>query len=286
MGEFKFACPNCGQHITAAASASGTKLECPTCFRKIIVPQAPTDGDSKFILSAAQADKPRPLPTATLFDSGVLTPRRHSIVPAVLLVVCLLGVGGAVFLLRGKLFGPAKSTTQVTNDLAAKPAVPLVTHPVPTNTSWTLDLTNAIVPDEVAAGSIHGGGFLCERASLQGGNLGLRQGRTSQDLRINIVFFAKLGEELSGKTLEVTPERVPPLPKVTLHWTDDRNKGVNQNIPNGYALKIAFGPAANGRITGKLFIALPDESKSFVAGTFDAEIRKPPPPKPPKPKTK
>ena len=45
-----------------------------------------------------------------------------------------------------------------------------------------------------------------------------------------------------------------------------------------------IGEAANGRMPGKIYICLPDENKSFVAGTFDAEIRKPPPPKPPKPK--
>src|SRR5712672_2412427 len=60
MSEFKFACPVCGQHITADSSTSGGQLECPTCFRKIVVPQAPTAGDSKFIISAAQVAKPRP----------------------------------------------------------------------------------------------------------------------------------------------------------------------------------------------------------------------------------
>jgi hypothetical protein len=69
-----------------------------------------------------------------------------------------------------------------------------------------------------------------------------------------------------------------------LRWKDDQDKGVSQNIGSGYALKVAFGPVVNKRITGKLYIALPDESKSFVTGTFDAEIRQPPAPKLPKPK--
>ena len=41
MSEFKFACPVCGQHITAGSSASGSQIVCPTCFQKIVVPQAP-----------------------------------------------------------------------------------------------------------------------------------------------------------------------------------------------------------------------------------------------------
>jgi len=35
-----------------------------------------------------------------------------------------------------------------------------------------------------------------------------------------------------------------------------------------------------GRMPGKIYLALPDDLKSFVAGTFNAEIRKPPAPKP------
>ena len=53
MSEFKFACPVCGQHITADSSASGSQLDCPTCFRKIVVPQAPA-AETKLLLSATQ----------------------------------------------------------------------------------------------------------------------------------------------------------------------------------------------------------------------------------------
>jgi len=46
-------------------------------------------------------------------------------------------------------------------------------------------------------------------------------------------------------------------------------------------LKVIFGQAANSRMPGKLYISFPDDDKSFAAGTFIAEIRKPPPPRPP-----
>ncbi len=41
MSEFKYACPVCGQHIKCDSSQGGSVMECPTCFQKIIVPQAP-----------------------------------------------------------------------------------------------------------------------------------------------------------------------------------------------------------------------------------------------------
>src|SRR5215831_4051497 len=97
MSEFKFACPVCGQHITADSSASGGQLSCPTCFRKIVIPQAPTAGDSKFILSAAQVAKPRP---ASATSTSIMPPPapKTSILPLVGIgLVVLLGMGGGVY---------------------------------------------------------------------------------------------------------------------------------------------------------------------------------------------
>ena len=42
MGAFKFACPVCGQHITAESGNAGAHIECPTCFKKLLVPQSPS----------------------------------------------------------------------------------------------------------------------------------------------------------------------------------------------------------------------------------------------------
>src|ERR1043165_4171522 len=51
MSEFKFACPVCGQHITCDARTSGSQMECPTCFRKLTVPQPPATGSPNLVLT-------------------------------------------------------------------------------------------------------------------------------------------------------------------------------------------------------------------------------------------
>ena len=51
-----------------------------------------------------------------------------------------------------------------------------------------------------------------------------------------------------------------------------------------HGAKLVFGDAANARMPGSIYISFPDDAKSFVAGTFEAEIRKPAPPKPKQPK--
>jgi hypothetical protein len=38
-------------------------------------------------------------------------------------------------------------------------------------------------------------------------------------------------------------------------------------------MKQEFGTANDGKIPGKLHLRLPDEERSFVIGTFEAEIK-------------
>lgn len=283
MSEFKFACPVCGQHITADTRASGSHLECPTCFQKLVVPQAPASADSKLILSATQVGKPRPVPT----DPGTravggrpsLAARLTPIL--VVLVLLALAAGAAVVAYKKQLFKPHPAADTPAQPIVATPSP----NPVPTNITWTLNLTNATIPEAVPAGSLHGSGFQCERVVLQGGNLSFRQGKHwPPDLGLTVLLFAQQAEDLSGKTVEVSPDRTPPLPRLILRWKDEQQQGAKEEFLSGYALKLTFGPVANGRIPGQIYVSLPDEQKSFLAGTFAAEIRKPAPPKNPKPK--
>jgi hypothetical protein len=110
----------------------------------------------------------------------------------------------------------------------------------------------------------------------------LRQGEIwPPEYGIGIMLSARPGEELSGKTVLVTPDQATGAPPVILRWKEeDQARAISKTISNGYALKVVFGKAANGRMPGKVYIALPDEAKSVAAGTFDAEIRQPDPARP------
>jgi hypothetical protein len=285
MSEFKFACPVCGQHITADSATSGGHLECPTCFQNIVIPQAPASGESKFILSASQVNKPRPQSNLGRSDvsGGAIKSSKAAIFTGIGLLLVLAAAGAGVFIFRDRIFKkPASdsSSNKATNLARAKPSAPVKTYSVPTNIDWSLDLTALTIPDEPASGKIHGSGFFGEKVTLQGGNLTFRQGKVwPPDLGLSVQLFAQQAEELSGKSVEISPDRAPPVPKVTLRWKDASAKPANRTIPSGYALKVSFGQAANGRIPGKIYVCLPDDVKSFVAGNFEAEIRKPNPPK-------
>jgi hypothetical protein len=274
MSEVKFACPVCGQHITAGAEAAGTQLECPTCFRKIIVPQGPAGG-SNLILSATQVTNARPLITEDHRRSRTIASGSRAGFYMMLLLLVLICAASTAFLRwRGEVL------INALNKEPPVPPQPSPVYPIPASTSWTMELAKAIIPDATASGSVHGHGFLCEKAVLQGGTLSLRQGKVwPPDLGISIHLFAEQAEDLSGKTLAVRSDRPPPVPRVVLRWKDEQKQPITVEIDRGYALKVVFGQPADGRMPGRIYISLPDEAHSFAAGTFEALIRKPHPPK-------
>jgi DNA-directed RNA polymerase subunit RPC12/RpoP len=284
MSEFKFACPICGQHITADSKATGSQIPCPTCYRKIVVPQAPTMDDPKFVLSASEANKPRP-PSGPQFEGYQKGPEKTG-VPTALIVLLVLAcaAGATLFALRGRFPHSKPHAGRFTDGDNENNKSETQPQPEYTGTNlWTLDLSNAKFPDDPVGGSVHRRAFTLNRATITGSNLTLRVGRDGPvELGLNIYFFNRQPEELSGKTAEVKPTDAT-APRVVLHWKEaDR---VSETFRGGYAMKVEFGPVAGNALPGKIFICLPDESKSWVAGTFRAEIHKPrPKARPPAPR--
>jgi DNA-directed RNA polymerase subunit RPC12/RpoP len=297
MSEFKFACPICGQHITADSKSTGSQLECPTCFRKIVVPQAPASADSKFILSAAEANKPRPPQSIVPGMEPISKAPARTAVPIALIVllIALCSAGATLYVFRGKVFKPKAGSGQSAGnsessnedgtvaDNKAAP-VPVITN----NVAWSLDLTNAVFPTESAAGKIRGEFVSCNRNTAQSSGsqdgkpvvgLGFRQTmRGLPDLSATIYFSVNQPEQLHGLSINVTTNDTP-VPRVTVRWREGAN-GKSHSFSGGYALKVEFGEVAGNRLPGKIYLCLPDEAQSCVAGTFNAEIKKPTPPKP------
>ncbi len=283
MSEFKFACPVCGQHITADTHAGGSSLECPTCYQNIVVPHA--SGRSKFILSAAKASKRS---RTSVREAPAPRPRKPIPWAAIALLVALAGVAsaGVVLVKKWRSDRPAvkPGLDSPPGVAATADASPPPLHPVPTNVSWTMALSQAVMLEGPVAGRIQGSGFRPDRAILQGGLLLLREGKGwPPDLAVSIQFPAKHGEELSGKSVEVIPGQAVRPPRVILRWKNQAGEARHEVFNGSYLLRLGFGKAANQRIPGKLYLALPDANQSFITGSFEAEI-KPPPKKRPAPK--
>jgi len=288
MSEFKYACPVCGQHIKCDSSQSGSVMECPTCFQKITVPQAPATNDSKFIITGTKVGE-RSAPTVVV-DVVTPLPEKSSRVAAIAFVVLLCAAAAAAIVFRGSLFKPAGTgTNQIAgaSDEGRRPAVnktnrpppkPALVAPPANDTNWMLNLDAVSIPDSTAAGRIHGRDFICARASLEGGTLTLGMpAHGPTELGLSIYLYASQTAGLAGQAVNITSDTTN-APRVRLRWREEQQKGRTKDFHAGYALQIQFGQLAGNRLTGKMYLCTPDDEKSYVAGTFNAEIRKPKPP--------
>jgi hypothetical protein len=251
-------------------------MECPTCFRKIVVPQAPTSADPKLLLTAAQV----PSRPATKIPADWSLPGRRGVSRRTKRVfgLALLGLAcaaaGAVLVMRDVIFKRSDEFSRGTNSSSLR---------VCRETNWTLKLADRRFPDSRAVGRINGREFALEKATVQGGLLVLRQGpKWPPDLGVAIHLFARRGEDLAGQSINIDPSRTN-APKVILYWKDDQELPVTHTVHDGYALRLEFGPVTGGMLPGKVLLCAPDDAKSWVAGTFEAELRKPPVAKPPNP---
>ena len=279
MSEFKFACPVCGQHITADSHAAGSELECPTCFRKIVVPQGSSAADPKFILSASEANKPRPATPTPPTGYPVPPPVPNAIpVSLVLLVILICAAGTALFVVRGRIFRAgheiAPDNSAPVDTAPGKPLAVSNPEPPPKPSPWTLELTNMVFPTDRAAGKIHGFDFTVDRAILQGGTLTLRRGYAgTPELAVNVNFFVTQPAQLMRQSMNIATNDTG-SPRVMLRWKAGEET-MFEPFTAGYAMKLDFGTQSPIGLQGKIFLCLPDASNSWVAGTFNAEIRKP-----------
>ena len=131
MSEFKYACPVCGQHIKCDSSQSGTVMECPTCFQKITVPQAPAAGSSKFIITGTKVGD-RPVPTASGDSRPATAPEKHFPLAVFTVIVLLCAGAAAAFVFHGGIF---KSVPIGTNTITNASASAASSNLAPTNAS-------------------------------------------------------------------------------------------------------------------------------------------------------
>jgi len=278
MSEFKFACPVCTQHIRCDSAQSGTVMDCPTCFQKIIVPMAPESPDSKLILTGQKFVEKKP---PTVAPASLAPPTSAGGLPLALIAGVLVFVLGAGAALAFWHFHAPPAPPEPPPQLAVSPVTepaktPVLVIPPANGTNWLMDLENANIPPHPVAGRIHGLDFLAERVQLQNGILTLRAGtRGPLQSGVQINFQGAQPEALAGQTINVETD-TDKAASITLRWkTDDQVQKESYN--SGYALHLEFGVLDKNRLPGKIYLCLPDPEKSYLMGTFTADTRKPRP---------
>lgn len=287
MSEFKYACPVCGQHLLCDESQAGSVMDCPTCFQKIIAPQAPAS-DSKFILTGVKLSDKKPTARGS-HPAAVYETKKPFPVALVLVLVFACSAIAAAVAFRGKIFPPqppaapgnATTAAGTGNPAAPKPvAKPPLVAPPANDASWSLSLGVNPLPDAPVAGRIHGQDFIIERASFRDGTLTLRYGtRGSVDFGVLVNFSGAQPESLSGQSINVMAD-AQQAALVQLRWKDADGSAQRAEFPNGYAMRLEFGLLANNHLPGKIYLCTPDPEKSYLLGSFNADARKPKPKNP------
>jgi hypothetical protein len=161
---------------------------------------------------------------------------------------------------------PATSTEHAAHPQDTGPAKPAAG-------TWTLDVKAMRFPEGPASGKVAGQPFKADTAELDSGTLILRQGKDAFDGLEVRIFLSFEKQSLAGKTYEVTPEQKGlGVPTVTLNGKGTESMKEPPFFQEKYALRLELGQDKDGRLPGKVYLCLPDAGKSYVAGTFSAEV--------------
>jgi hypothetical protein len=149
----------------------------------------------------------------------------------------------------------------------------------PAGSGWTMDVKDAMIPAAPVVGEIHGSNFQLKRALFRNGNLKFISADGQESLTIQA-----LGGSIENRSLEFQTGSADDnhAPKIEISWKDgEENK--TATFQDGYAMDLNFDAAKGRRIPGQIYLCLPDDSKSYLAGTFTVVLPKPKPKSSPQP---
>jgi hypothetical protein len=312
MAELKFNCSKCGQLIACDELWIGHQINCPSCQTELsvpsqqeapkpvqhnpLVPQVP--GNTRLSIGQARHQAATPPPQAGAGATGATSYRakagaakkkkgngaamKYAIAAAAVAAIAAVGyfVGYPQFQKwqdKKKADEEAKNAAATQASAATNaPAQPAMVPPV-----FTLDVTNAAIPEGKLNGVISGTNFVPDSVAVsQIGTaqvLRLVQGQpTAPDRELLVYLHLKAGETLAGHQWTISREQKTGVPQVGKRWKPDPNQQPRlQNYNNGYAMKLEFGQMNGNTLPGKIFLALNDGQQTVAAGKFDATVTAP-----------
>lgn len=188
-----------------------------------------------------------------------------------LVVLVLVAVVGVGVYLRMQTGGGLPFLDQFLGKEAPKPApapapAPVAPPPKPPEPEF---------PAHPPKGQLLGKAFASERAYLEEGVLVLRQGQGEvADIELRLHLPGIRWETPAGKTFKLENAAGPDVPRVHVGLKEEGKTGLTPHeFAEKYSLKLELGPEKDRKLTGRIKLVLPDEAKSALAGTFEAEIR-------------
>ncbi len=149
------------------------------------------------------------------------------------------------------------------------------------------EISTKPIPDQPATGLVHGRKLKVEEATLdlEDGSLTIGQGDGFlTNLEEFVIEFPRqkikdfVGkpftvEDFSGKTFTVVPSEDTDI-DVTLAYKVHGDFTIKtRTFLRGFSMRLEFGAQKDGKIPGKIHLRVPDTKKSFVVGSFVAEVK-------------
>jgi hypothetical protein len=153
---------------------------------------------------------------------------------------------------------PARPGPVATNDQQTEPA----------KSEWISDINKASFPDHPVRGKLHGMDFVAKTALFRNGDLKIRAGNGM------LLDIFHLGASIDGRSYEIqSDDGSNANPHIKMTWNEG---GVIQTATfnKGYGMKLQFDQAINRKVSAKIYLCFPDDSKSHVAGTFEVRLPK------------
>ena len=135
---------------------------------------------------------------------------------------------------------------------------------------WTMDVKTTGIPESPVTGQIHGQNFEFKKAIFHAGYLKFESADSAEYVVIRGL------KDIAGNIFEVDPNATDNVPKVEIAWGDN-GQNTTQSFTIGYAMELKFDPAKKRKVSGHIYLCLPDDSKSYIAGTFTVTLPKPKP---------
>lgn len=194
-----------------------------------------------------------------------------------LLVSALVFMAGQIPGLNVRLPWPGARDTPSPSAPVQPPDVPA--DLLPDGTGWTLEVAAAEIPGTPVEGRIREAAFAAEEVFLRNGCLNFRQGQEFlADQEMRVVLFESDPEKLAGRKFLVLPGAPitpgSPRPHVWMGWREGATRASAQRtFVDDYAMRLEFGELRDGKLSGRVYLCVPDAKKSYIRGTFECEVR-------------
>jgi hypothetical protein len=166
-----------------------------------------------------------------------------------------------------------------------KPAPPPTVIPVPPPpmtpaAAWELDPDKHAIPATPAAGSLGKAAF-APQAEFQADTLTFRTFNKDgvPDRTLVVKLPPDAAKAADGAKLKVRPDELagPKVPVVSVEVPGEQKDTLKVfEYPGLYGMTLELGKREKGVLPGKVYLSLPGDAKDFLAGTFAADLVRPP----------